>query len=86
MLLRYTGHIPISFMALARELSPGDLFEVPDSVVPGYLSRADVEAVDPPKPVRRKASKDTPSEPTPAGQLPDPAVEEVPDGHVSSDH
>jgi len=62
-LLRYTGHIPISFMALAR-----------------------VEAVDPPKPVRRKASKDTPSEPTPAGQLPDPAVEEVPDGHVSSDH
>ncbi len=85
MRLRYLGHAPATFVALGLEVLPGDEFDVDDSVAPGLVGRADIAAA-PPKALRRKAKPDD-ATPTPvsAGDVPDPAVEEVSSG-VSDDH
>lgn len=86
MRLRYLGSTATTFVALGLEVAPGDEFDADDSAAPGLVGRADIVAVDPPKAARRKAKPDdTTPPPVLAGDVPDPAVEEVSSG-VSDDH
>ena len=85
MRLRYLGSTATTFVALGLEVAPGDEFDADDSAAPGLVGREDIVAVDPPKAARRKAKDDTTPIPVSAGDVPDPAVEEVSSG-VSDDH
>jgi len=66
MQVRYIGDKdPVTFVALGREVHPGDVFDIPDDGADGYLTRADVVPVEEPKPARKSAK------PAPAQQAPD---------------
>lgn len=82
MRLRYTGVVPVSFVALGVEVFPGAEFDAPDDVTSGLLARADVEAA---LQVRRKAPKGIAPVSDSPGNTPDPDVAEEADRGVSDD-
>lgn len=69
MRLRYTGPVPVSFVALGLAVDPGDEFEIPDEHAPGLVARNDIDevAIVPPRSVSRPRSKA--ADPAPAGGL-----------------
>lgn len=76
MRVRYTGANPTAFVALGREVQPGEEFPIPDDAADGYLARQDIKPVAPKKPpaAKRAAIPSAPSGPedvTPAPQAPD---------------
>lgn len=74
--LIYTGTVPVTFVALAREVYPDEVFTVPDEDADAFLSRDDVAQVVKKKaPRRAPAVQDSPVEPDmPAPQAPDDTV------------
>lgn len=73
MRLRYTGQLPVTFVALDLEVVPGAEFEIDDVDARLMLARADVVEVQPP--VRRKAAPA--AVPEPAGMPAADVTEEV---------
>lgn len=86
MRLRYTGPVPVTFVALGLELEPGAEVEISDDVeAQRLLRRSDVEEVQAPSPRRKAAKQAVAPADSPAGEAPAPVTEEV-DRGVSDDH
>lgn len=85
MRLRYTGPQPTTLMALGIEIAPGDEFDAPDDTATAYTGRPNFEPVAEPK-SRRRPKADAGPATDPAGDTPDPTMNEEADGGIPDDH